>query len=600
MRPKGTVDARSGALQVHRPAGVEDGWWRGLQQQLRNVSSDTAEDRIYVPAERSRVLREQLRRGLATAADWHWTPHALRVEDGRRAAVSRLEDVVSTAVEDQRAWPPIDLAALGFRRELRASQRDAVARLVATRGGANFSVPGSGKTTVTYAVYAALKAERAVHAMLVVAPPSAFEAWVEEARECFDEPPRVRTRPSYIATSDEVVVFNYERLADPRVLSAIRRWTRNRRVLGVFDEAHRAKAGRRSARGAASLELAEELDLTMVLTGTPMPNGEDDLASVFDLAWPGHGRRFVTGGDLSTRRDRAFVRVTKADLDMPRMDLVVERIDLTPEHRTLYDAMAARTAEWAAGPAATAADAGRALLRLIAATTNPAAVFAPDTPWGLPLDPAEVPRDLAELVRRPTETIRPAKILRAVQLVDRNRSRGQKTLLWSVSVANVRAVAAALPQGSAAVISGGTPHDDAGAPTDRRRELARFRTDGSCWALVATPQTLGEGISLHHSCTDQIHLDRGYAAGTWLQSIDRTHRLGIPAGVIASCTVLQAVNTVDERVSQVLDRKVAAMADALDDRTLRAVAEPRAGDPGDIYGLLGDVDALRELLHHLG
>ncbi|HEY8524615.1 MAG TPA: hypothetical protein VIL48_06615 [Acidimicrobiales bacterium] len=65
-------------------------------------------------------------------------------------------------------------------------------------------------------------------------------------------------------------------------------------------------------------------------------------------------------------------------------------------------------------------------------------------------------------------------------------------------------------------------------------------------------------MSLHRTCTDQVHVDRGYAAGTWLQSIDRTHRLGLEPDAQVTCTVIEAADTIDARVAEVLNAKVAA------------------------------------------
>jgi hypothetical protein len=138
-----------------------------------------------------------------------------------------------------------------------------------------------------------------------------------------------------------------------------------------------------------------------------------------------------------------------------------------------------------------------------------------------------------------------------------------------------------------ATVIGATPIDNPSAPADRVREIDRFRNDPDCWVLIATPQTLGEGISLHRTCTDQIHVDRGYAAGTWLQPIDRTHRLGLAAGAKVTCPVIEAEDTIDSRVSDVLNNKVAAMASALGDHALRPVVDPTIvpGDP--IAAVLG-------------
>jgi hypothetical protein len=588
---------------VRRPPHVTDSWWQDVTALLRPTVHGTpatavSATSVVVRRDRARALPRLLARYPAAAARWTWTPAAERLRAGGTDAGDGLDRLLSTDVAEQSVWPDgLDLAALGFVRPLRPFQRTAVARLLAAGGGANFSVPGSGKTTVAYAVFAALRARGAIHAMLVVAPPSAFEAWVEEAGACFapGRQPSVVVRPRVFTRTDAVVVLNYERLGDPAVRAGLAGWARGRKVLTVFDEAHRAKAGAASRRGAEAAELARRAGSRMVLTGTPMPNRPRDLEAVFDLVWPGQGHRLVRG-DLARLRDRAYVRATKDDLALPPLDLRVERITLDASHRALYDAMISQIRQWArdvegadrAGSAAVAAQAGRALLHLIAAAANPAAVFARGRPWSLPLDDPGCP-DLSSLIADP------ARHIRAAQLVAAHRVQGRKTVVWSGFVGNVEALTTALARHRPAVVTGATPLDDPVGRADRRAQLDRFRHDDDCWVLVATPQTLGEGVSLHLAACDQVHVDRGYAAGTWLQAIDRTHRLGLPADARPTCTVLLARDTVDERVNEVLNDKVAALAAALRDPALRPVADPSMTD-GDSDGLLGDIDALRELL----
>lgn len=226
---------------------------------------------------------------------------------------------------------------------------------------------------------------------------------------------------------------------------------------------------------------------------------------------------------------------------------------------------------------------------------TPAAVLTPDQPWSLPLDRPDVV-DLKSLLEDPTRHVRPAKIVRTAQLVAENRAAGRKTVVWSNFVANISALTVGLAQHNPAVITGATALDNTKATTDRRRQLEKFRHDTECWVLIATPQTLGEGVSLHLTAVDQVHVDRGFAAGTWLQAIDRTHRLGMPSDASPTCTVVLAAKTIDERVSDVLNTKVEAMAAALDDHTLGPVADPLIVDGDPVAAMLGDVDALRELL----
>lgn len=584
-------------LVVHRPPGASASWWDRVVRSLGTAAARVDGDRVHIYPTRAPVLRRLLSTGTAASSDWRWTPKATRAAERAKQIAESLRALVALTPDQQATGPDaLDLAAFGFTRELRPFQREAVARLITAGGGANFSVPGSGKTTVAYAVWCAMRGAGGIHGLIVVAPTSAFEAWQEEASACFadGQVPIVRVRPDRLANSDQVVVVNYERLSNTATLAAIRAWARNRKVLVVFDEAHRAKAGVESQRGAAAADLARAADASMVLTGTPMPNRESDLAAVFDLVWPGHGPRLVDG-ELAHLRERAFVRATKDDLGLPPMDLRVEQVALDPLHRRVYDAMVEAVDEWASGPEATAAEAGQALMRLIAATTNPAAVFNPGAPWSL-TDDYGPGAQLADVLADPGRHVRAAKIIRAAQIVAENRACGRKTLVWSNFVDNVRVIGEALSSHGPATIIGATPVDDPSAPSDRLREIDRFRNDPDCWVLVATPQTLGEGVSLHHTCTDQVHVDRGYAAGTWLQSIDRIHRLGLDSDAKVTCTVIEAEDTIDARIAEVLNAKVTAMADALADHALRPVADPTIvpGDP--VAAVLGDIEALRELL----
>ena len=83
-----------------------------------------------------------------------------------------------------------------WRRELTEVQHGNVARMIRLGGGANFSVPGSGKTAMACATWAALRQLGDVDRMLVVAPLSAHEAWATEPSEVFGVPvPMIAIRP---------------------------------------------------------------------------------------------------------------------------------------------------------------------------------------------------------------------------------------------------------------------------------------------------------------------------------------------------------------------------------------------------------------------
>lgn len=600
-RPVGTVTTAGRTIVVRAPDEVADSVWGDVLEVLRPLRGDLGDGgtAVFVAMERASQLRDALARYPATRIDWRWAADVEETANRALVAASSLNSVVTTRIEDQASWPgDINLEAAGFIRELRPFQRRSVARLLNMGNGADFSVPGSGKTTVAYAIFAALRQRRVADVMVVFAPLSAFEAWKTEAIDCFatDRRPMLGVRNGFPTRDIDVLILNYERLELRRTMAELDTWAGNRRVLVVFDEAHRAKAGLGGLRGRGARTLAERFDRRLVLTGTPMPNGMADLSAVFDLVWPSHGHR-LAAGDLATVRDRAFVRVRKEDLDLPMLVTRVEMVELDGPHRRLYDALAGRVAEAITTGAADAAETGRAVMRLIAAATNPASVLDPLAPFALPASQSDA--ELRVMLADPTAHVRPAKIIRTAQLVAANAARGRKTLVWSNFVANVAALRDALAGYSPAVITGATPVCDAAAVTDRDRELARFRGDPACRVLIATPQTLGEGISLHRVCVDQIHVDRGFAAGTFLQSVDRTHRLGMDAGSAPTCTILIAEDTIDVAVHRILSEKVDAMAAALDGAALSPVADPFSESVSLEELLLGEATQ-RELLELLG
>ena len=78
------------------------------------------------------------------------------------------------------------LNALGFtKRELKSFQLRDLRKLVSLPNGANFSVPGAGKTTVTFALHL-LACTEGQH-LFIVGPKSSFPVWSEIVDECISK-----------------------------------------------------------------------------------------------------------------------------------------------------------------------------------------------------------------------------------------------------------------------------------------------------------------------------------------------------------------------------------------------------------------------------
>ncbi|MGX5653892.1 DEAD/DEAH box helicase family protein [Geodermatophilus nigrescens] len=566
------------------------------------AAARAVDDRSFdIPIEKAASLSDVLRQPWPAGRwPWIWTDEAARSAKAATEVAYRVAGVL--------ALPPIEpieaaeltagLASAGFARELLPAQKLAVATLVRGHGGGNFSVPGSGKTTMAYAAFSLLRQAGQVDRMLVVAPQSAYEAWQEEARDCFSpgRQPVVEVAPRLPRRRSDVVVVNYERAATGAFRAAADDWMAGHQTMVVFDEAHRAKRGAAGMHGQGARDLASLAAARLAMTGTPMPNGRNDLAAVLDLSYPGQGERLAS--PHTPYADRAWVRITKDQLGLEPAIVTLERVQLDDSHRRLYDAVAAGLAGEAAALQARPDLAERALMRLLACASNPALLNGDEKSdplsWPRQLPGLDVP--LAELLTALGGAARPAKLLAVAQAANEHAAAGEKLLVWTNFIGNTDALARLLAPHQPAVITGRLPLRDPGAPTDRERELRRFREDSDCHVLIATPQTLGEGVSLHRTCQSQVHLDRTFNAGLYLQALDRTHRVGMPRGKRARVTLLVASGTIDEDVHSALTAKLTAMDDVLNDPTLRRLALPtKESDHAALHGQT-DIDAL---LRHL-
>lgn len=184
--------------------------------------------------------------------------------------------------------------------------------------------------------------------------------------------------------------------------------------------------------------------------------------------------------------------------------------------------------------------------------------------------------------------------------VDEAARRGEKVLIWSTFVRNLRVLSKHLERFKPAMVHGGVPPEEMAQPNQvtRDAELKRFRESHDCTVLLANPAAMGEGVSLHHWCHHAIYLDRTFNAGQFLQSQDRIHRLGLCDNTLTRFTILVSEGTIDESVDSRLREKVTALGHLMEDPGLVQVAlpEPDEGitDP-PVYA--DDVDAV---LSHLG
>ena len=229
-------------LAVERTDDVPEVFWSRVLAEWGTEGPDPAK-RIYVPIER---LLSQL----------DWLPPACRRhqvgiiwDDETRALVVGTQRERSSRLALAAGALPLSPAEVEARlsdgrfvRELKPFQMRDLGRLLVMPNGANFSVPGAGKTTVAYALYEAERSAERVDRLLIVAPLSAFDTWITEAKDCFSEPPSVsRYDGDLVPTTTEVCLVNYQRLAAS--YKELATWVRDAPSHVILDEAHRMKRG---------------------------------------------------------------------------------------------------------------------------------------------------------------------------------------------------------------------------------------------------------------------------------------------------------------------------------------------------------------------
>lgn len=485
------------------------------------------------------------------------------------------------------------LARSRLTRRLMAFQRRDLRAVLGLSHGANFSVPGAGKTTVAYATYELERVRERVDRLLVIAPLSAFEAWNEEANECFDPSPAVRQLRNSRPGMAEVLLVNYQRLRSRFELLA--EWISEGRCHLILDEAHRMKRGHDGQWGAACLELAHLAVRRDILTGTPAPQHPTDLDALLGFLWPSNGTSIIPSSarasdpspeamsDLSTRLNPFFVRTRKDELGLKDPVIRAEECDMKPLQAEIYAHLRTRmrrAVKAKAGERAQLARLGEIVMYLLEAAVNPA-LLAPAI-GGTAKAPVWPPKaatensPLAEKIRHYSELEVPIKFEKIATLVEANANDDRKTLVWTNFVANFEVLGQLLAPYEPAKIHGAVPSstDPASELISRDSELARFRSDDACAVLIANPAAMSEGVSLHESCHDAIYADRTFNAGQYLQSLDRIHRLGLAAGIDTRIAYLVCRNTIDEGVDQRVEAKASRLGELLSDPALATMALP--------------------------
>ena len=483
-----------------------------------------------------------------------------------------------------------------IKRALKIHQLKAAYHLYLLGNGANFSVPGSGKTTVVLTVYEKLRLEGKVNTLFVVGPPSSFGPWKNEFIETLGRSPnhiimaggnknqrknQYYTIPEYRA---ELYLTSFQTLLSDK--KEVNQFLKQKDVKAFFvvDEAHYIKQIK-GIWAQAILQQAERTRYRCVLTGTPMPKSYTDIFNLFDFLWPNQnpipsaektrikvneerGNTHSVKDTLNEYIGPLFYRVRKTDLKLkPQKFLVPYTIEMGEYERGIYDAIFKKIKDYSKKEYFKNIEfinkIGRGrIMRLRQSVSYPKLLNTAIDDYDERL--LDDLTDLKSIIRRYDSIEVPAKITYLISIVKLLKKKKEKVVIWSNFIDTIKLIEKHLKQEglNCKKIYGNTPVEGTTLKDEETREKIRDEfVDPSRGLdiLIANPAACAESISLHKTCHHAIYYDLTYNCAQYLQSLDRIHRVGGSETVEANYHFLQYKNTIDIDIKRNIDVKTKKM-----------------------------------------
>jgi len=486
-------------------------------------------------------------------------------------------------------------------RRLKEHQVKAALHLLAVRNGANFSVPGSGKTTVVLSVFDWLRSRGEVDSLFVVGPPSCFAPWRMEYEAVIGKKPSleilaggdVEDRQSkYYASKDnlcDLYLTSFQTLQRDWERVKLLFNQRDIRFAFVVDEAHYIKQ-LGGAWASAVLTVAQYARVRWILTGTPFPHSYADAFNYFDVLWPRcspisqHDRIKITN-DIQKKKDvdaahllnsrigPLFYRVRKRDLGLAPQDFRPPiMIQMNQHERHVYDSVVEKIRNLSIGDDFQEFELlirlrrGR-MMRLRQCLSYTRLLGTAVSEYSEDMLDGQLP--LVDTIKHYDELESPGKLEAALALVEQLRQQGEKLVIWSNFVDTLKLLRRRLKDAghNTELIYGETPTEAVSVKEELTREkiIADFVSNSNGLnVLVANPAACAESISLHKHCSHAIYYDLSYNCAQYLQSLDRIHRVGGSENKIAHYHFLQYADTIDEDILKNILRKSENMSAIVD------------------------------------
>lgn len=425
----------------------------------------------------------------------------------------------------------------------------------------NFSVPGSGKTAMVYGTYAYLSSKdiKEVNQIVMIGPKSSFKSWKDEFNFVFknkrklnfldihsnDFHPRMLSKN---INNYNLILINYESLPKyQQELSTII----NSKTMLIFDEVHKIK-GIDGVYASIALKIAQQAKYRYVLTGTPIPNGYQDVWNMLHLLYNDEYNDFFKFSEYDLKNVNPLLveefnnslfpfywRVTKKELGVPPVNsdnIYVSKA--SPKEQEVIDllwrkyrhnpfVLYTRLIQFSSNPSLLKKNIEKTLF---IDSNNDNSVKNEDSYDDLTFEYTKEMDDI------PNYNIDELKLINSVStsskfdnavskahsLVQENKT----VLIWCIFVDTMIKVADRLKSKGCkvALIYGDV------VASEREQIITDFQNN-EYDILITNPHTLAESVSLHKVCHDAIYLEYSFNLTHMLQSRDRIHRLGLKHSV---------------------------------------------------------------------
>lgn len=484
-----------------------------------------------------------------------------------------------------------------------------------SQNSCNFAVPGAGKTSIVYGAYAYLKSLRPtnpkyVDKILVIGPLSSFAPWENEYEECFGFKPKsfrmsgnaeisreLKKQHLYSRAPDELTLIFHGGV--PSFESQIIDFLKENRTFVVVDEAHRIK-NHEGVWGKSVTEISKEAVARVILTGTPLPNGYQDIYNLYKFIYPFkfkdilgvhyHNLEEMTENcgpkservhNLKENLSPYFMRIKKDDLGLPEVKEELISLEMDEYQREIYDFIEAKyIPDFRENSSATIKDTlnKAKLIRLRQASTNPALLSKPlknalengeyyfdpnsefTTDSDVLVNDSEFYKKICDypLLETPKKFIA-IKDLIAQKII----AQKEKAIVWTIFIHNAKELKKYLKSFNieSRLLIGEIGQAEREVTIQKFNDPKNFDFQ----VVIANPFSVAESISLHKGCHNAVYMERDYNCSNFLQSKDRIHRVGLSEDQVTNYYYFVSKDSIDEVIDHRLNLKIIRMEEIIND-----------------------------------